>query len=43
MRRKLGIVSIEDLSLDFTIPGYDIELRVRVFNSTSTLTFFDVL
>ncbi|KIP04525.1 hypothetical protein PHLGIDRAFT_191474 [Phlebiopsis gigantea 11061_1 CR5-6] len=27
MRRKLGMVNIEDLSLDFTIPGYDIELR----------------
>lgn len=28
MRRKLGLVDIEDLALDFTIPGYDIELRV---------------
>ncbi|KAI0079345.1 HECT-domain-containing protein [Panus rudis PR-1116 ss-1] len=27
IRRKLGIVEIEDLALDFTIPGYDIELR----------------
>ena len=26
---KIEQVSIEDLSLDFTIPGYDIELRVR--------------
>lgn len=24
-------VNIEDLALDFTIPGYDIELRVRFF------------
>ncbi|KAI0091468.1 hypothetical protein BDY19DRAFT_983799 [Irpex rosettiformis] len=27
MRRKLGMVSVEELALDFTIPGYDIELR----------------
>lgn len=27
MRRKLGMVNVEDLALDFTIPGYDIELR----------------
>ncbi|KAH8075865.1 hypothetical protein BXZ70DRAFT_712273 [Cristinia sonorae] len=27
IRRKLGMVDIEDLALDFTIPGYDIELR----------------
>ena len=26
---KIEQVSIEDLALDFTIPGYDIELRVR--------------
>lgn len=26
---KIEKVSIEDLALDFTIPGYDIELRVR--------------
>jgi hypothetical protein len=26
---KIEHVSIEDLALDFTIPGYDIELRVR--------------
>ena len=25
---KIEKVSIEDLALDFTIPGYDIELRV---------------
>lgn len=31
MRRKLGMVNVEDLALDFTIPGYDIELRVSVF------------
>lgn len=24
-------VNVEDLALDFTIPGYDIELRVRAF------------
>jgi hypothetical protein len=24
-------VSIEDLALDFTIPGYDIELRVSFY------------
>ncbi len=29
LRRKLGLVNVEDLALDFTIPGYDIELRVR--------------
>ena len=28
IRRKLGMVDIEDLALDFTIPGYDLELRV---------------
>jgi E3 ubiquitin-protein ligase TRIP12 len=28
-------VDIEDLALDFTIPGYDIELRVRSFVNTS--------
>ncbi|EKM50678.1 uncharacterized protein PHACADRAFT_264072 [Phanerochaete carnosa HHB-10118-sp] len=27
IRRKLGMVNVEDLALDFTIPGYDIELR----------------
>ncbi|KAI0686676.1 hypothetical protein BC835DRAFT_1287769 [Cytidiella melzeri] len=27
MRRKLGMATIEDLALDFTVPGYDIELR----------------
>ena len=27
---KIEQVSIEDLALDFTIPGYDIELRVRI-------------
>ncbi|THH00617.1 hypothetical protein EW026_g1951 [Hermanssonia centrifuga] len=27
LRRKLGLVNVEDLALDFTIPGYDIELR----------------
>ncbi|KAJ3559621.1 hypothetical protein NM688_g224 [Phlebia brevispora] len=27
IRRKLGLVNVEDLALDFTIPGYDIELR----------------
>ncbi|TCD69149.1 Ubiquitin fusion degradation protein 4 [Steccherinum ochraceum] len=27
IRRKLGLAEIEDLALDFTIPGYDIELR----------------
>jgi E3 ubiquitin-protein ligase TRIP12 len=26
---KIERVNIEDLVLDFTIPGYDIELRVR--------------
>ena len=24
-------VNVEDLALDFTIPGYDIELRVRTY------------
>lgn len=37
MRRKLGIVNIEDLALDFTIPGYDIELRVRVIFRPGTI------
>ncbi|GJE98055.1 Ubiquitin fusion degradation protein [Phanerochaete sordida] len=27
MRRKLGMVTVEDLALDFTVPGYDVELR----------------
>ena len=27
IRRKLGLPIIEDLALDFTIPGYDIELK----------------
>ncbi|CAL1714169.1 unnamed protein product [Somion occarium] len=27
LRRKLGMVDIEELALDFTIPGYDIELK----------------
>ncbi|KAL4245224.1 UPL family protein [Abortiporus biennis] len=27
LRRKLGMVDIEDLALDFTIPGYDIALE----------------
>lgn len=30
--RKVAMVesvAVEDLALDFTIPGYDIELRVR--------------
>lgn len=27
IRRKLGMMDIEDLALDFTIPGYDIELK----------------
>ena len=29
---KIGLiemVSVEDLALDFTVPGYDIELKVR--------------
>lgn len=33
LRRKLNVVddiSVEDLALDFTIPGYDIELRVSM-------------
>ena len=25
----MDIVNVEDLALDFTLPGYDIELRVR--------------
>lgn len=34
LSRKVAMVesvTIEDLALDFTIPGYDIELRVRIF------------
>jgi hypothetical protein len=28
----MDIVNVEDLALDFTVPGYDIELRVsRIF------------
>lgn len=38
LRRKLNVVddiSVEDLALDFTIPGYDIELRVSIWNNIS--------
>ena len=30
--RKLGIEKIEDLGLDFTIPGYEIELKLGGYN-----------
>jgi hypothetical protein len=30
----MDIVNVEDLALDFTVPGYDIELRVS-FNLVS--------
>jgi E3 ubiquitin-protein ligase TRIP12 len=32
---KIERVNIEDLALDFTIPGYDIELRVSAVVSIS--------
>ena len=29
IRRKLGLIDLEDMALDFTLPGYDaVELRV---------------
>ena len=46
LRRKLAAledmdgVSVEDLGLDFTVPGYDIELRV---SSTECLSAFSFL
>lgn len=41
LKRKVALienVSIDDLALDFTIPGYDIELRV----SPSRLSYVDL-
>ena len=29
-------IDVEDLALDFTIPGYDIELRVRASHQTGS-------
>lgn len=31
----MDIVNVEDLALDFTVPGYDIELRVSLILSSS--------
>ena len=30
----MDIVNVEDLALDFTVPGYDIELRVSFITSS---------
>lgn len=32
-------VDVEDLALDFTVPGYDIELRVRRFHCPISLSY----
>jgi E3 ubiquitin-protein ligase TRIP12 len=37
---KIEQVNVEDLALDFTIPGYDIELRVSRSQSSKSFTDF---
>lgn len=38
---KQMLASIEDLMLDFTLPGYDLELRVRILRNNCWVIFAD--